>query len=265
MTAQRISVRSLMRETLAAIGSIYAPLLVINFVQLLIVIVLEKQLAGLSVAVNIIYWLSAAPLLLGAMIFYIYRSLTENEVTVGESFKQASRRFLQLILANIPNLISVLLAYALLMNGLVEFMVNAFNQGGGRWLEFILDNNPGGFGAIFLAPGLIFIIFLWSSLVFRLTFSLYGTIIDNNSALHSISSSWKITKGRFWLMCRSTLLVSFVVVVPILLITTLISSTGNLLVFQPVINVLAFLSAPLVNVYLVLLYLRLRDSAATIQ
>ena len=265
MTAQRISVRSLMRETLAAIGSVYALLLVINFVELLIVAVLNRMLGSGDIALNIIYWFLAFPLLCGTLAFYLYRNLTGNEVTVGEAFKQANRRLLQLMLANIPNLISVLLAYALLMNGLVEFMVNAFNQGGGRWLEFILDNNPGGFGAIFLAPGLIFIIFLWSSLVFRLTFSLYGTIIDNNSALHSISSSWKITKGRFWLMCRSTLLVSFVVVVPILLITTLISSTGNLLVFQPVINVLAFLSAPLVNVYLVLLYLRLRDSAATIQ
>ncbi len=114
MTAQRISVRSLMRETLAAIGSVYAPLLAINFVEFLIVAVLMNRMLGSGdIALNIIYWFLAFPLLCGTLVFYLYRNLIENQVTIGEAFKQANRRLLQLMLANIPNLISVLLVFML--------------------------------------------------------------------------------------------------------------------------------------------------------
>lgn len=265
MTDQRISVRSVVRETLAAIGSVYAPLLVINFVQGLIVVVLMRMLGSGDIALNIIYWFWAFPLLCGVQVFYIYRVVIGNKVTVGEAFKQANRRLLQLMLANIPNLISVL----------PVFMVEAFNQGGARWPEFIFDNNRGTLVSALLAPGLILLIFLWSYVGFRLTFSLSGTVIDNTSALHSVSNSWRITKGRFWLICRSIFLVFFVSNVPKLLGEILIYMLQQLavaelwgslgLVAQITILVLICLANALINVYLVLLYLGLRDSAATIQ
>jgi hypothetical protein len=83
--------------------------------------------------------------------------------------------------------------------------------------------------------------------------------------IDSLSSSWELTEGRWWLVFRAYLLIVFVAFVPIALIVLLISSTGNLLASRLAGNLLGFLAAPLMNVYLVLLYLRLRESAATIK
>jgi membrane-anchored glycerophosphoryl diester phosphodiesterase (GDPDase) len=223
MTGSRISARSLLRETFATTGPLYAPLLTINFPNLILSAINSlDNLGSAGVVFNIIYSFVAIPFLSGAMIFYTYRSLTRNQVTVGEAFHQANRRLLHLIL--------VYLMYSVLVLA--------------------------GFIALII-PG-----FYVSS---RLIFSLYVTVIDNSSALDSLSSSWELTKGRWWLVFRATLLIVFVVFVPILLIVLLISSTGNLLASKLVANVLGFFTLPLMNVYFVLLYLRLRESAATIK
>lgn len=223
MTGQPISARNLLREAFATMGSIYVPLLIINSPSLIFVAINSlKKLGSVGVGLNTIYWFVAIPLLSGAMIFYTYRSLTGNQVTVGEAFNQANRRLLNLILVYI-------IFSLLIMAGFIALIIPGFYVS------------------------------------YRLMFSLYAAVIDNSSPMESLSSSWELTKGRWWLVCRSTLLVSFVAFVPILLIATLISSTGNLLVSELVINILAFLIAPLMNVYLVLLYLRLRESAATIK
>lgn len=221
MTGSRISAISLLRETFATAGPLYAPLLIINSPSLIFTINSFDNLGSAGVAFNIIYWLVVLPLLSGAMIFYTYRSLTRNQVTVGQAFNQANRRLLQLIGVYIMCLL-------LVTAGCIALII----------------------------PGLY--------VSYRLIFSLYVTVIDNSSVIDSISSSWELTKGRWWLVFRSYLLIVFVVFVSIVLIVLLISSTGNLLASKLVANVLGFLAGPLMNVYLVLLYLRLRDSAATI-
>lgn len=223
MTAPRISARSLLRETFATAGPIYAPLLIINSPSLIFAALNSLgELGSAGVAFNIIYWFVAIPLLSGAMLFYTYRSLTKNPVTVGQAFHQANRRLLQLIGAYIMCLLLVLA-------GCIALII----------------------------PGLY--------VSYRLMFSSYATVIDNSSVIDSLSSSWELTKGRWWLVFRSYFLIVFVVFVPIVLIVILISSTGNLLASQLVGNVLGFLAGLLMNVYLVLLYLRLRESAATIK
>ncbi|MEP6488964.1 hypothetical protein NDI43_09665 [Microcoleus vaginatus GB2-A3] len=223
MTAPRISARSLLRETFATTGPLYAPLLIINSPSLIFAALNSLgKLGSAGVAFNIIYWFVALPLLSGAMIFYTYRSLTKNNVTVGQAFNQANRRLLPLIGVYI-------MCFLLVFAGCIALII----------------------------PGLY--------VSYRLIFSLYATVIDNSSVSDSLSSSWELTKGRWWLVFRSYFLILFVVFVPILLIVLLISSTGNLLASKLVANVLGFLAGLLMNVYLVLLYLRLRASAATIQ
>ncbi len=223
MTAPRISARSLLRETFATTGSLYAPLLIINSPSLIFAALNSfDNLGSASVAFNIIYWLVVLPLLSGAMIFYTYRSLTRNQVTVGQAFNQANRRLLQLIGVSI-------MCFLLVLAGCIALII----------------------------PGLY--------VSYRLMFSLYATVIDNSSVIDSLSSSWELTKGRWWLVFRSYLLIVFAAFVPIVLIVILISSTGNLLASKLVGNVLGFLAGVLMNVYLVLLYLRLRESAATIR
>lgn len=223
MTGSRISVRSLLRETFATTGSLYAPLLTINSPSLIFAALNSFGILGSAgVAFNIIYSFVVIPLLSGAMIFYTYRSLTRNQVTVGQAFNQANRRLLHLILVYIMFL-------GLVFAGFIALII----------------------------PGLY--------VSYRLIFSLYATVIDNSSALDSLSSSWELTKGRWWLVFRGTFLIVFVVVVPIILISLLIAPTGKSLASQLAGNLLGFLAAPLMNVYLVLLYLRLRESAATIK
>jgi len=223
MTGSRISARSLLRETFATTGPLYAPLLTINFPNLILSAINSlDNLGSAGVVFYIIYSFVAIPFLSGAMIFYTYRSLTRNQVTVGQAFNQANRRLLHLILVYI---MFVVLVFA-------------------------------GFIALII-PGLY--------VSYRLIFSLYVTVIDNSSALDSLSSSWELTKGRWWLVFRASILIIFVVSVPILLIVLLISSTGNLLASKLAGNVLGFFTVPLMNVYLVLLYLRLRESPATIK
>ena len=103
MTGSGISARSLLRETFATTGSLYAPLLIINSPSLIFDALNSffGKLDSAGVAVNIIYSFVAIPLLSGAMIFYTYRSLTRNQVTVGQAFHQANRRWLHLILVYI--------------------------------------------------------------------------------------------------------------------------------------------------------------------
>jgi hypothetical protein len=222
MTNPRISARSLLRETLATAGPLYAPLLTINFPHLIFVALNSFGNLGSAGVVLFIYSFVAVPLFSGAMIFYTYRSLTRNQVTVGQAFNQASRRLLHLILAYI------------LFVGVVF----------------------AGFLALII-PGLY--------VSCRLTFSLYATVIDNSSAVDSVSSSWKLTKGRWWLLFRASSLIVLVVFVPIILISLLIDPTAKSVGYQLTSNLLGFLAGPLMNVYLVLLYLRLRESAATIK
>jgi membrane-anchored glycerophosphoryl diester phosphodiesterase (GDPDase) len=223
MTGSRISARSLLRETFATTKPLYAPLLTINFPNLILSTINSLDTIGSAAVVfNIIYSFVAIPFLSGAMIFYTYRNLTRNQVTVGEAFHQANRRLLHLVLVYIVYSVLVLV-------GLIALII----------------------------PGLY--------VSYRLIFSLYVTVIDNSSALDSLSSSWELTKGRWWLVCRASFLILFVVFVPILLIVLLISSTGNLLASKLAANVLGFFTLPLMNVYFVLLYLRLRQSAATIK
>jgi membrane-anchored glycerophosphoryl diester phosphodiesterase (GDPDase) len=223
MTGLRISARSLLRETFATTGPLYAPLLTINFPNLILSAINSlDNLGSAGVVFYIIYSFVATPFLSGATIFYTYRSLTRNQVTVGQAFNQANRRFLHLILVYI-------MFVGLVFAGFIALII----------------------------PGLY--------VSYRLIFSLYATVIDNSSPLDSLSSSWELTKGRWWLVFRSSFLSIFVVSVPILLIVLLISSTGNLLASKLAGNVLGFFTVPLMNVYLVLLYLRLRESPATIK
>ncbi|MEG4303112.1 hypothetical protein [Microcoleus sp. D3_18a_C4] len=223
MTGSRISARSLLRETFATAKPIYAPLLTINFPNFILVALNSLgNLGSAGVAFNIIYSFVAVPLFSGAMIFYSYRSLTRNQVTVGQAFNQANRRLLHLILVYI---MFVVLVFA-------------------------------GFIALII-PGLY--------VSYRLIFSLYATVIDNSSALDSLSSSWNLTKGRWWLLFRAISLMVLLVFVPIILISLLIDPTAKSVGYQLTSNLLGFLAGPLMNVYLVLLYLRLRESAATIQ
>jgi len=282
MTGLRISAITLLRETFATTGPIYAPLLIINSPSLIWFLLdtfgrnaLERHIiettlsedagAGtfqvnsiyrLAEVPSWIYWLVAVPLLSGATIFYTYQSLTGNQVTVGEAFKHAYRRLPQLMLAWIP---IALMLYIFFYWEVLQPLMSA-------------ANSKNLFPLVF--AGLIALMISWLYLLTRLQFSLFATAIDNAAAQDSISSSWKLTKGRWWLLCRANFLIVIVTGVPLQLIPSLISQSRNYLPFSPVFVVILYCLVVIVlqisrgvltSVYFVLLYRRLRDSAATIQ
>ncbi len=280
MTGSRISSRSLLRETFATTKPLYAPLLIINSPSLIWFVLepfgrdalnihiiettgAEHSGAGtfpvnpiyrLAEVPSWIYWWVAVPLLSGATIFYTYRSLTGNQVSVGEAFKHAYRRLPQLTLAWIP---IALMFYIYVSPGVVPQLMFAS----------ISKVSP----LVFV--GLIALIISGLYLGICLQFSLYATTIDNAPAQDSISSSWKLTNEHWGLLFKANLLIGIVTAVPLQLITLLIYILMNYLPFgssfrvicQLVVIVLQISMGVLTSVYFVLLYRRLRDSAATIQ
>lgn len=249
MTTQRISAINLLRDTFAVVGAIYPALFRINYPHLICFVLNTfgrdimlnlldtDELDAASLKLNIIYWLVAVPFLSGATTFYTYRSLTENQVTASDAFSQAKRRLLPLILVNFLSMV-LLLAWA----GIIVWLLRSF--------AFV--------GLMIIIPGLY--------VLYRLIFSSYATVIDNSSVPDSFDSSWKLTEGRWWLIFRSNLLITFVFFVPAILISGLIGSTlGNLLASQLVGQVLGFIAGVLINVYLILLYKALRESPAPTQ
>ncbi len=137
----------------------------------------------------------------------------------------------------------------------------AFGQANRRFSQLFLVNI---LYSLLVCAGVIALIIPGIYVSYRLMFSSYATVIDNSSAVDSLRSSWESTKGRWWLLFRTTFLLLVVIIVPMILIPLLIDLTGESTAYKVAVNVLVFLVTPLINVYLVLLYLRLRESAATI-
>ncbi|MEG4318224.1 MULTISPECIES: glycerophosphoryl diester phosphodiesterase membrane domain-containing protein [unclassified Microcoleus] len=118
---------------------------------------------------------------------------------------------------------------------------------------------------LFILLGFIALIIPGFYVSFRLTFSLFAAVLDNSSAQDSIRKSWELTKGHWWLVCRSTFLIVLVFLMPLILIVLLVDLTGQSLASQIVSNILVFLILPFMTVYIVLLYQSLQQSATTIE
>ena len=237
MIDQPISAIYLLRETFAKMGVLYAPMLTINSPSLILLLLNNFGLGSAAIPLNI-YFFVLIPFLSGAMIFYTYRSLTGNQVTVSEALHQANRRLLQLILAYFFPVIPILA-------GIIGIRLFPLFLPG--WIIFIIG-----------IPGFY--------ILYHLMFSYYVTVIDNSSLQDSLNSSWKLTQGRGWLLFRSNFLISIVAFVPVILISGLIGSRlGNSLASQMVSNLLGLLVLPLMTVYQVVLYKELRESTATIE
>ncbi len=262
MTNPRISTEGLLRETFATTKPLYAPLLTIGSPSLIFAALNSFGILGSAgVVFNFIYSFVAIPFLSGAMIFYTYRSLTRNQVTVGQAFNQANRRLLHLILVSIMVFVRVVAASSVLALAVGIALLIIPRLSVAYYLVFSRYWVSRYSVLVWAGAAIIPALYLGG----RLIFSLYATVIDNSSAADSFSSSWELTKGRWWLVFRANFLIVLVLGVPIILISRLIDPTGKSLASQLAGNLLGFLAGPLMNVYLVLLYLRLRESAATIK
>jgi membrane-anchored glycerophosphoryl diester phosphodiesterase (GDPDase) len=117
---------------------------------------------------------------------------------------------------------------------------------------------------IILFVGFIALIIPGVYLPNRLVFVLYAIAIENCSATEGLRRSWELTKGRWWLISRSSLLLSFVLFMPVVLVILLVDPTGKSMLAQIVSGVMGFLIGPFMGINFVLLYMRLKDRAANI-
>ncbi len=104
--------------------------------------------------------------------------------------------------------------------------------------------------------GLILLIIPGIYLGYRLVFVLYAIALENSLAIEGLSSSWKLTKGHWWLIFRCG--------IPIILVIFLIYPTGKSILVQIVSGIIQFLIMPFIEINFVLLYMRLKDIAANI-
>ena len=138
----------------------------------------------------------------------------------------------------------------------------AFQQANRRlWPLFLVFSKS----ALIVSAGFFVLIIPGVYLGCRLLFAPFATVIDNCSGLDSFDSTFQLTQGREWLVFRASFLIVLVVFLPIILISRLIDPTGKSVGYQLTSNLLEFLAGPLMDVYFVLLYLRLRESPATIE
>jgi hypothetical protein len=113
---------------------------------------------------------------------------------------------------------------------------------------------------LILVPAFILLVIPGIYLSVRFGFALYAIAIENISALDGLTRSWDMVKGRWWSVFWAQLLGSFVFFFPIGLISGIIGTTYGTEAIATQISsaVLGFLVTPLLSLYFVLIYLRLR-------
>lgn len=226
MTVPPISARSLLRETFAAAKTLYPPLLIINSPILIYSSLPILVALGLAgTPLKIIDWLSSL-----AFIFV-------SGATIFYSYRS--------------------------LTGNQVNVSEAFQQANKRFFKLVMVNI---LYSLLLLAGLVALMIPGLYISYRLMFSSYAVVIDNYSPQESIKSSWELTKGHWWLLFRSTFLLFAVALLPIILIALLIDSVGGESTASEVLaNVVVFLILPFINIYLVLLYVRLGEFAAIIE
>ena len=233
MTTQAISARGLLRETFAVFRPIYFPLLVITSLTYIFLLVITS----LSLVLNLlnstrIFGSTSVPL----NVIYWFCIMP---FLSGASFFYTYRSLS-------GNTVNLKEAFKQANRNIAQLILG--------WLLFI----------IIFCTGFILLIIPGLYLLYRLVFVLYAIAIENCSAIEGLRRSWELTKGRWWLIFRSNLLLSVVLFMPVVLVILLVDPTGKSMLAQIVSGVMGFLISPFMSINFVLLYMRLKDRAANL-
>ncbi|MDJ0517360.1 MAG: hypothetical protein F6K22_15865 [Okeania sp. SIO2F4] len=108
--------------------------------------------------------------------------------------------------------------------------------------------------------GLILFFFPGFYMIFRLLPFLYSIVIEDLSALDGISRSWQLTKGHWWLIFLSSLLIGIVLLIPVIILHFILLFLGiPEQIANIVSDILSFLTDPFFSVYGYLLYVNLKE------
>jgi hypothetical protein len=243
----RISVRRLMLETFTNSISIYFPMLAFSMLPFIIRLIIKHSLplpfsgsstGSLSTLINEIF---IVHFFMGASYFYAYQHPDRNSPSIIDSILAAMRKIFHITLLSILVLISLIPVVCLLLIFI---------------LPFIIPNIS--FGIILFCPILVVLIVLELYFWMRWTFALHAIMLENCSIVAALNRSWKLTKGRFWLLCRAGLLYLLVFFMPVFITLSFVhpsfraSST-----FGTIGYIFNSLVSPLSSIYYLLLFINL--------
>lgn len=214
MLTQSISPERLLQSSFAAVGRVYASVLLLSLPSLLQTFLTSLAPPGLvTVIINLVFAILIFPWFTGALIFYLYHNLVQDRgsVTITESLQLASTKLVQLILCQILLVLILLPAFLLL-----------------------------------IIPGIYVSV--------RLAFSLYGVTIENLSATEAISRSWQLVKGRWWAVFLALLVVTLPFILVGGIIGVVLGAAKANAMARLVGGIFGFLIAPILSVYYIFLY-----------
>lgn len=220
MNTASISPGRLFKDSLSAVGSIYGPILLLNF-PVLVFILLNSFLQSpiLLGILNLIYYFVLVPLISGATIIYTYRHLNQNHIGLAEAFQAAVSKYLQLLFGLILLIIILIPAFILL-----------------------------------IVPGIYLSVRL-SFFIYAIAVEDYSAIEGIKRSWELTEGRWW---SIFWaLLAVSLALFVPIVIISVLVTATLTEETRNI-ASQVVSGILAYLVGPILSVYYVLLYAALQ-------
>lgn len=199
MSKASISPRRLLKDSFIYVKPIYFRTLVFFVPSLLFSFISDSDFNSPSdnLVFNFAYIIFVLPFFTGASIFFVYQNLTQRGATIPDSLQKAGERFLQLVTAN----------FLVIM---VIFIIPFFAWG---FCTAISDSISG-----MLFFGVIFFIPAFYSFV-RLTYFMYAIMIEERLAFEAIARSWKLTKGRWWLIFWTLIIPLIFIIIPVIIVT----------------------------------------------
>ncbi len=220
---QPIDPFKLIRESIAQIGPTYLSLFLINIPGIFVSLTPQLMPIMSSLSITYIYGILIAPIISAIAICFLHRYLENQTIDLGGAASQALGRIGTIVPTSIVIFIGVVLASLLL-----------------------------------LIPG-IYLGIVW-------TFAIYAVVLENCSVFESLEYSKSLVKGRWWPVFGS-IFAGGLIMLPGIIIEAAISpqpntyGTSGTMVNEAIGALLIALSTPLLEMYSVKLYIRLRETA----
>lgn len=215
MTTATLRPVEILQDTLQRVGAVFVPVALLALPSAVIAaLVANAPLAGV---INIVYGILVAPILGGAMIILINRSLTGQTFDLGEALAMAWRK-----------------AGPLILTALLLFVI--------------------------LVPALFLLIIPGLYLAVRLFATQYAVVLEHKSPTEALSASWELTKGRWWPIFGTLLVIGLIFMIPLVIVSAILGAT---LPFGALIaNLLGVLITPPLVMAFVMVYKVLKGQSA---
>jgi hypothetical protein len=212
---------------------------------------------------------------------------------IGESISQVGPTYLSLFLINIPGIfvgltpqlmpimtsLSITYAYAILIAPIIGAigicLIHRYLQNQTIDLGGAASQALGRIGTIIPTSIVVFIGVFFASLFLLIpgiylgtvwAFAVFAVVLENCSVFESLKYSKNLVKGRWWPVFGS-MLASILIILPGIIISTAIApkpttyGTGGAIVNTAIGALIMALFTPLIQMYIVKLYIRLRETA----